>query len=74
MFLTKNKNVVYNKFMSKVVMESNQVIESLSNVMEWVNEKLSDPDLSFEDAKALSFEFYEWIETDEIDLLYLEKF
>lgn len=60
--------------MSKVVMESNQVIESLSNVMEWVNEKLSDPDLSFEDAKALSFEFYEWIETDEIDLLYLEKF
>lgn len=54
-------------------MESNQVIESLSNIMEWVNEKLTDPDLSFENAKAISHEFYEWIETDEIDLLYLDK-
>lgn len=51
----------------------NQVINSVSLTIDWVKECLMDEKMEWEDARALSLEFKEWLDSDEIDLIYLDK-
>lgn len=50
-----------------------QIIDCVSEIIDWANDRILTPDLEWEDAAALSLEFKEWLEEDEIDLLYLDK-
>jgi hypothetical protein len=50
-----------------------QVIDCVSDVIDWANQRIVSEDIEWEDAAALSLEFKEWLEEDEIDLLYLDR-
>lgn len=56
----------------KGAMES-EVINSVSFTIEWAKERLMDETLSMENAAAIAREFREWLDSDEIDLLYLDR-
>jgi len=51
-----------------------QVIDSVTCTIEWAKDRLMNPEVEWEDAAALACEFREWLDNDEIDLLYLDKF
>lgn len=53
-------------------MES-EVVNSVSCTIEWVKERLMDETLNMGDAAAIAREFREWLDSDEIDLLYLDR-
>lgn len=53
-------------------MES-EVVNSVSCTIEWAKERLMDETLSMDDAAAIAREFREWLDSDEIDLLYLDR-
>tara|TARA_A100001201_G_scaffold130016_1_gene115607 strand:- start:81 stop:248 length:168 start_codon:yes stop_codon:yes gene_type:complete len=50
-----------------------QVIDSVTCTIEWAKDRFMNPEVDWEDAAALACEFREWLDTDEIDLLYLDK-
>jgi len=50
-----------------------QVIGCVSDVIDWANQRIVSEDIEWEDASALALEFKEWLEEDEIDLLYLDR-
>lgn len=50
-----------------------QVIDSVTCTIEWAKDRFMNPEVEWEDAAALASEFREWLDTDEIDLLYLDK-
>ena len=50
-----------------------QIIDCVSDVIDWAHERIASQDIQWEDAAALSLEFKEWLEEDEIDLLYLDR-
>jgi hypothetical protein len=50
-----------------------QVIDSVCEIIEWSKERLMNEELEWEDAASIAMEFREWLDADEIDLLYLDK-
>ena len=49
-----------------------KVISCIEHNIAWVEKRIMKVD-DLDDAIAISSEFYEWLEEDEIDLLYLDK-
>jgi hypothetical protein len=52
---------------------NDQVIDSVTEIIEWARTRCMSREVSWEDAEAISMEFNEWMENDEIDLLYLDS-
>ena len=50
-----------------------KVIDCVSDVIDWAHGRIASQELEWEDVVALSLEFKEWLEEDEIDLLYLDR-
>ncbi|QFG06362.1 hypothetical protein PQC12_gp267 [Synechococcus phage S-SCSM1] len=50
-----------------------QVIDCVSGIIDWARERVMDEDLDWVDARSIAMEFKEWLDEDEIDLLYLDK-
>jgi hypothetical protein len=50
-----------------------QVIDCVSEIIDWSKDRMMNPELEWEDAASIALEFKEWLEEDEIDLLYLDK-
>ena len=50
-----------------------QIIDCVSDIIDWAHDRILTTDLESKDAEALCLEFKEWLDEDEINLLYLDK-
>jgi hypothetical protein len=50
-----------------------KVIDCISDIIDWSKERIMSEDIEWEDAASIALEFKEWLEEDEIELLYLDN-